>query len=196
VSLTDLPQFTVDQVRRPADEGNTIVFGRLSHLRGVRGTRGYLYRVPGPSMLGDLDKLPSASGETVRFATADGDYAPDLKPGATYPWLDSAWEPHHLAMVLSPVEAWSKLSFSPRPVRYYLLGDVTGWQSPDLPLPPGATDLGVHAGDWNDAQCELCPEQLAAEKSSEGYVNPDGRWICAHCFARFAARHDLSFALE
>jgi hypothetical protein len=196
MSLTDLPKFIVDDVRRPADEGNTIIVGRLSHLRGVRGTRGYLYRVPGPSILGDLDNMPSTSDESVQFVTADGAYAPDLRPGATYPWLDSAWEPHHLAMVLSPVERWAKRAFSPQPARYFLLDDVVAWQSPDLPLPRRATDLGVHAGDWNDAQCELCPEHLAAEKSSEGYVNPDGRWICAHCYEKFAARHDLSFALE
>jgi hypothetical protein len=196
MSLTDLPRFTVEEIRRSDAEGNAIVIGRLSHLRGVRGTRGYLYRVPGPSILGDLDRIPSSSDETVAFATADADYAPDLEPGATYPWLDGAWEPHHLAMVMSPVEQWSKRSFSPEPARFYLLDDITGWQSPELPLPPGATDLGVHAGDWNDAQCELCPEHLAAAKLSEGYVNPDGQWICAHCFDRFAAKHDLSFALE
>jgi hypothetical protein len=196
MSLSDLPKFTDDDVRRSADEGNTIIVGRLSHLRGVRSTRGYLYRVPGSSILGDLDRIPSASDESVQLITSDGAYAPDLKPGATYPWLDSAWEPHHLAMVLSPVERWTKRSFSPQPARYYLLDDVTGWQAPDLPLPRGATDLGVHAGDWNDAQCELCPEHLAAEKSSEGYVNADGRWICARCFEKFAVRHDLSFALE
>jgi len=196
MSLADLPHFTVDDVRRPADEGNTIVTGRLSHLRGVRGTRGYLFRVPGPSILGDLDRIPSASVEAVQLVTAEGAYAPELLPGATYPWLDAAWEPHHLAMVLSPVEHWSKRSFSSAPARYYLLDETTGWQSPDLPLPRGATDLVVHAGDWNDAQCELCPEHLVAEKSSDGYVNPDGRWICAHCFDRFASRHDLSFVLE
>ena len=196
MSLVDLPQFTVDAVRRPDDAGNTIVIGRLSHLRGVRGVRGYLYRVPGPSILGDLGVIPSTSDESVRFVTADAGYAPDLEPGATFPWLDGAWEPHHLAMVMSPVGHWSKRSFTAAPARFYLLDNVTGWQSPELPLPPGATDLGVHAGDWNDAQCELCPEHLAAEKSSEGYVNPDGQWICAHCFDKFAAKHDLSFALE
>jgi hypothetical protein len=196
MSLTDLPQFTVDDVQRPAEEGNTIVVGRLSHLRGVRLARGYLYRVPGPSIHGDLDRIPSTSLEAVRFVTLDAEYAPELKPGASFPWLDSSWEPHHLAMVMSPVEQWSRRSFSLEPARFFLLDDVTGWQDPDLPLPPGATDLGVHAGDWNDAHCELCPEHLAAEKSSEGYVNPDGWWICAHCFERFAARHDLSFALD
>ncbi|HEV7705604.1 MAG TPA: hypothetical protein VGO46_15005 [Gemmatimonadaceae bacterium] len=196
MSLTDLPHFTVDDVRGPDAEGNTIVVGRFSHLRGVRLNRGYLYRVPGPSILGDLDSIPSASEQSVQFATPDADYAPDLKPGATFPWLDSSWEPHHLAMVLSPIEHWSKRSFTTKPSRFYLLDDVTGWQSPDLPLPHGATDLGVHAGDWNDAQCELCPEHLVAEKCSEGYVNDDGLWICAHCFERFAVPHDLSFALE
>ena len=196
MSLTDLPQFTVDDVRRPDAEGNTIVVGRLSHLRGVRLTRGYLYRVPGPSILGDLDRIPASSDESLTFVTPDAGYAPDLKTGATFPWLDSSWEPHHLAMVLSPIEHWTKRAFSAEPARFFLLDDVTGWQSPDLPLPRGATDLGVHAGGWDDANCELCPEHLAPEKASEGYVNPDGLWICAHCFDKFAARHDLSFALE
>jgi hypothetical protein len=195
MKLEDLPRFTVSEIRAADAEGNTTVIGHLSHLQGVRGVHGYLYRAHGPSLMGDLEAIPSRAGEPVRFLTADAAYAPDLKPGASFPWLDGSWKPYHLKMVLSGAERWRPRSFSASPVRFFLHEGVTGWQAVDAKLPPGAADLGVRSGDWNHACCELCPEQLDAARSSEGFVDDEGRWICAHCFEKYAKRNDISFAL-
>ena len=195
MKLEDLPRFTVHEIHEPDAEDRSLIVGHLSHLRGVRGTRGFLYRAHGPSIMGDLEAIPSSASEPVRFFTADAGYAPDLKPGALYPWLDGSWKPYHLKMVLSPADRWQRRNFSASPVRFFLRDGVTSWQDPDAKLPPGATDLGVRSGDWNRACCELCPEQLEAARGSEGFVDEDGRWICAHCFEKFAKRNDISFAL-
>jgi hypothetical protein len=193
--LEDLPLFTVDDIQPAAGEGNTIIAGHFSHLRGVRSTRGYLYRSHGPSLMGDLEAIPSTSATQARFHTADAEYAPDLKKGVSYAWLDGAWKPYHLKMVLSPADRWKRRTFSASPARYFLLDGVTSWQPVSEPLPHGATDLGVRSTDWNRERCELCPEELEPARSSEGFVDPDGRWICAHCFEKFARRNDISFAL-
>lgn len=195
MKLEELPRFTLSEIRAADAEDDTIIIGHLSHLRGVRGAHGYLYRPHGPSLMGDLEAIPSTISEAARFRTADAAYAPDLKPGASYPWLDGSWKPYHLKMVLSPAERWQRRSFSASPVRFYLHDGVTGWQAVDATLPPDATDLGVRSGDWNHACCELCPEQLDPARSSEGFVNDEGRWICAHCFEKYAKCNDISFAL-
>ena len=195
MKLEDLPRFTVQEIHESDAEDKSLIVGHLSHLQGVRGARGFLYRSHGPSIMGELEAIPSAPSEPVRFLTADASYAPELKPGACYPWLDGSWKPYHLKMVLSPADRWQRRSFSASPMRFFLRDGVTSWQDPDAKLPPGATDLGVRSGDWNRACCELCPEQLEAARSSEGFVDDEGRWICAHCFEKFAKRNDISFAL-
>jgi hypothetical protein len=195
MKLEELPRFTVDRIHPCEGEGITRIIGHLSHLRGVRGPHGYLYRSSGPSIAGELESIPSTNAEAVRFLTTEAEYAPDLEPGAAYPWLDGQWKPYHLKMILSPAERWQRREFSAAPARYFLLDGVTGWQPVDAELPHGATDLGVRRGDWNRERCELCPEQLEATSSSEGFVDCDGRWICAHCYERYAARNDISFAV-
>jgi hypothetical protein len=195
MKLEDLPQFTVDELHRLDDEGNTRIIGHFSHLRGVRSASGYLYRASGPSIAGDLEAIPTTSTEPVRLLTREAEYAPDLRPCARYTWLDGQWKPYHLKMILTATERWQRREFSASPVRYFVLDGVTGWQPADAELPSGATDLGVRLGDWNRERCELCPEQLEASRSSEGFVDPDGRWICAHCYESYVVRSDISFAV-
>jgi hypothetical protein len=193
MKLEDLPRFTVHEVQEVDAEGNSCIIGHLSHLQGVRGSRGFLYRPQGASIMGDLEAIPSSASEPVRFLTADAAYAPELKPGVSYAWLDGSWKPYHLKMILSPADRWQRRSFSASPVPFFLRDGVTNWQAPDAKLPPGATDLGVRSGDWNRACCELCPEELEAARASEGFVDDEGRWICAHCFEKYAKSNDISF---
>ena len=82
MKLEDLARFTVSELHEPDASDITTIVGHLSHLQGVRGLRGFLYRPHGPSLLGDLEAIPSTAAEPVRFLTADARYAPDLKVGA------------------------------------------------------------------------------------------------------------------
>ncbi len=196
MKIEDLPRFTVDSVQPTDADGNTLVVGHLSHLRGVRSESGFLFRAKGPSLLGTLERVPTSPADEVRFVTRDAEYAPELTRGAAFPWLDGAWKPYHLKMVQTPPEHWQRRVFAASPMRHFLLDGMMGWQPVDEKLPRGATDLGVRAGDSHCAQCELCPEELEAAKSSEGFVNADGRWICAHCFDSYVRTNDISFANE
>ena len=65
MDLSGSPQFTFEEIQPASSEGETIVIGRLSHLRGVRNTRGFLYRSPGPSVVGDLAEIPHSIEERV-----------------------------------------------------------------------------------------------------------------------------------
>ena len=128
--------------------------------------------------------------------TPDAALAPDLAPGATFLWLDCYWQPYHLSMVLGPAERWQRRTFVAEPAHFFSLGGVRGWQPAGGRLPDGAVDLGVRAGAWDHEHCELCRAHIGAGGAPEGYVDPDEYWLCAECHERYAARHDIAFAIE
>ena len=194
MDLSGLPQFTVVELKpgRSADE--TLIAGHLSHLRGVHNDRGWLYRGERGSLIADL--LAAAAGGPLTISVFTEDLKPEVAPGATFPWLDHYWQPYHLAMILAPVERWERRTFVATPARYFWQGTVTGWQHVDAALPEGAVDLGVREGAWDHEHCELCNAHIGAAGSAEGYVDPDDRWLCPACYAKYAAPHDVSFAAE
>ena len=193
MDLSGLPQFTVDTVHVEPG-GDAIVVGRLSHLRGVRNESGWLHRRPGPSIVGTLDRMPSAAGEAVAFRTPDAALAPELRAGAVFPWVDWYWQPYHVDMILDG--EWERRRFAPGPARYFRLNGVTGWQPDDGPLPDGAEDLGVRAGGWDHEHCELCRATIGAGGAAEGRVTPHDLWLCEPCFHRYAEPRDLGFMTE
>ena len=196
MDLSGLPQFTVVEIHPGPAEGETVLIGRFSHLRGVRNERGWLYRPGAVSIVGDLSAVPTAPGGTAAFATPDAGLAPELRVGAVFPWLDGYWQPYHLDMVLAPPERWARRTFIAEPARYFRLGGLTGWQPADAPLPDGAVDLGVRAGAWDHEHCELCNAHIGSAGEADGYTDPDGYWLCVGCYDRYAARRDVSFAAE
>jgi len=196
MELTDLPQFTVLDVGTRDPNGNTALVGRFSHLRGVHGVDGWLYRRGGPSLVGGLDAVPAGPGAPVAFTTPDAELAPELAPGAAYPWVDGYWQAHHVDMILAGPAHWQRRRFEAAPAQYFRLAGVTGWQPLGEPLPEGAEDLGVRAGAWDHEHCELCRAHIGDGGAAEGYVNPDGRWLCPTCYVRYAAVRDVSFVAE
>jgi hypothetical protein len=196
MDLSGLPQFTVDEFQPASNVDETIVIGRLSHLRGVRNMRGFLYRSSGPSVVGDLAGIPVSTEERVELSVFTSDLAlvPDFRIDAVYPWLDGYWQPRHLSMILAPMDRWARRYFVATPARYFRVHDVRGWQQDDKPLPDGATDLGVRAGGWDHEHCELCQARISADENPEGYVDPDNYWLCLQCFEKYARINDISFA--
>ena len=196
MDLSDLPQFTVTEVRPEGPDGDTEVVGQLSHLRGVHNEGGYLYRPGGPSLVGGFTVMPVQADVQLVFRTPDASLAPELAPGVVYPWLDIYWQPYHLDMILAGSAAWERRAFVPEPAHYFRLGGVTGWQPAGEPLPEGAEDLGVRGGAWDHEHCELCRANIGAGGVGEGYVYADDYWLCLECFERYAKRRDVSFAAE
>lgn len=192
MDLSQLPQFTIDEVRE-VSPGDSVIIGQFSHLRGVRNDGGWLYRRPPElSLVGGLNRVPSAAGEAVEFRTPDEDRVPELRVGTAYPWIDEYWQAYQVDMILDG--QWEARRFAVASARYFRLNGVTGWQADDGgPLPAGAEDLGVRAGGWDHEHCDLCNAHIDAESGPEGYVNPGNRWLCVLCFHRYAEPRDLAF---
>ncbi len=196
MDLSGLPQCTVVEIQTMLDSMDTRILGQLSHTAGVRNERGFLYRAAGPSIVGDLEAVPTAASKAVVFMTPDAAFAPELRVGATYPWLDGYWQPRHLTMVLAPANSWRRTTFVPTPARYFRDKGVTGWQKADAPLPAGVEDLGLRSGGWNHEHCELCNVQIGTSGLSDAYMNSDDLWLCIGCYDRYASNNDVSFAVE
>jgi hypothetical protein len=135
-------------------------------------------------------------GQLVTISVFTEDLRPDVSAGATLPWLDHYWQPYHLAMILAPAERWERRTFIATPARYFRQGRVTGWQQLDAALPEGAVDSGVREGAWDHEHCALCNAHIGVSESPEGYVDPEDRWLCSTCYAKYAVPHDVSFAAE
>jgi len=192
--LPDLSQFLVVEIRSPANDENTIIVGQFSHLASVRNDGGWLYRYPGPSLPGSLSRVPTALGESVEFVTPDATFAPELRPGVSYPWVDQYWQAYHIDMVQAG--QWEYRKFVATPAQYYRLNGVRGWQPLGASLPPEAEDLGVRPGGWDHEHCEICRKSIGASGDSHGYVDPSEHWLCETCHQKYAAPRDISFAVE
>lgn len=55
MKLSDLPHFTIEEVRPAPNDAEAHPVGRLSHLECVRIDAGCLYRPEGPSVFGTLN---------------------------------------------------------------------------------------------------------------------------------------------
>ena len=194
MDLDGLPQFAVDEIRYGPNSGDPVIIGRFSHLRGVRNDGGYLYRRPGPSIVGRLSHVPTVADEPVEFCTPDLELAPEIRPGSVYPWIDEYWHAYHIDMILEG--KWKRRTFVSTPAHYFRLGGATGWQPAGDPLPEGAEDLGVREGAWDHEHCELCSARLGPADEPSGFVDPANRWLCTACYDRYAVPHDVSFATE
>ncbi len=194
MELSGLPQSTLAGVRHEPSTGEAFITGRFSHLHGVRNDGGYLYRRPGPSIVGRLVRVPTEDSETAEFRTPDLEFAPELQPGLVYPWIDHYWQPYHIDMILAG--QWEPRTFVSTPAHCFRLGDVTGWQPVGGPLPEGAKDLGVREGGWDHEHCELCQASIRPTGEPTAFADPEDRWLCTACYERYAVPRDVSFAAE
>jgi hypothetical protein len=196
VNLGGLPQFTVLEIRGRHPNGSADILGSFSHLRGVHGEDGWLYRVGGRSLVGGLNAVPCEAGVPVVFTTPDADLASELAVGTVYPWVGGYWQAYHVDLILAGAASWQHRTFTATPAHYFRQSGVTGWQPLGAALPEGAEDLGIKPAAWDHEHCELCRATIGAGGSPDGYVNPDDHWLCPTCFTRYAATGDLSFAVE
>lgn len=192
MDLSGLPQFAIDARRQ--DEHGVVLTGHFSHLRGVRNDGGWLYRADAPAVVGTLSCVPAAPGEPVEFRSPDDDMAVALRPGELYPWIDIYWQAYHVTMILAG--RWEARRFVAEAARYFRQGGVIGWQPVGGPVPHGAEDLGMREGAWDHEHCELCNTHIGGPGDPDGYVDPDGRWLCRACYDRYAVPKDVSFVTE
>jgi hypothetical protein len=196
MNLLDLPQFRVTDVSIAPAENAAWLTGSFCDLRGIHSERGWLYRGRTSSLIADLQTVPTSPGELVRISVFLDEFTPDIRPGAVLPWLDGYWQAYHLAMILQPPARWQRRTFVAKPARYFRLNGAVGWQPEDGALPEGAEDLGVRPGAWDHEHCELCRTHIGAAGEPEGYMDPDEFWLCPSCYEKYAAKNDVSFAVD
>jgi hypothetical protein len=143
---------------------------------------------------------------------------PDIV-GHTLAYLSAYWQAFHVWMVLDPNWGWEKKRFlgadaiaqdfeskdtsiiEGREVKLWTKltrADVQRGQSRHYPsedqtlTPSGGTRL-VPSG-WDHEHCELCNSHI--DVGMFGYCDPDERWMCEKCYARYVMRRDLAFVDE
>jgi hypothetical protein len=139
--------------------------------------------------------------------------------GLELAYLSSYWQSFNVWMVLDPDWGWEKGLFQGtdaiaedyeaenasilegREVRVWTKLEPAGGsgaQSRHYPATdqtlPVRSGIRLIPGAWGHEHCELCKEHIDA--GMFGYRDPDERWLCEHCYERYAVQRDLSFVDE
>lgn len=189
MKLRDLAQFSVESVRDAAT--NPRLVGHLSHMRGVREGRSWLY-AGDDSVIGDLEQLDPATGAAVFWAPYWTAESP-AQPGTSLPWVDAYWQAYHVSMIIDQTNSWRRAEFVAEDAQAFVLDGHRGWQKLGQELLDGAVARGVVPGGWDHEHCELCRAHIGAGGAAFGYVDVEDRWLCEACYRRYAEPHDLSF---
>jgi hypothetical protein len=84
------------------------------------------------------------------------------------------------------VKVWTKLS----PVRGE---DSRLYPATDQSSTPASPARLVTLG-WDHEHCELCNAHI--DIGMYGFCDPEDRWMCENCYARYVLRRDLAFVNE
>jgi len=187
--LQDLPAF---EVHRIVDGEEPELFGVLTHLRGVRLGRSWLYAGDADSLIGDLLDL-DATSRRARFVAPFWSSPSPVQVGSIVPWLDAYWHAYHLTMILDLDANWQRTEFVPSSAQHFVHGEVSGWTKAERRLPEGAVPTHVEDAGWDHEHCELCQSKIGRGRSTHGYVDRHGRWLCERCYYDHASTHSLGF---
>jgi hypothetical protein len=220
-TLEDFPKFVVIAVRRgpTAESGYTHfeVDGRFDYTIESTGPQWFwlLFGKRGCLCAGvqSLDKETKAA-----ILTFEATEEPDIV-GDTLAYLSPYWQAFHVWMVLDPNWGWEKRRFleadaiaqdfeakdvsiiEGREVKVWTKltrADPQGSLSHHYPSKdPSSTQIGetrlVPSG-WDHEHCELCRSHI--DVGMFGYCDPDERWMCEKCYARYVMCRDLAFVDE
>ncbi len=188
MKLQDLPHLEIRSIEASSD-GATIR-GRLSHQRGLREGRAWLYAGLN-SVIGDLtlDGSDGTASFAAPFWTADS----PAQVGSALPWIDGYWQAALIARILDPTVRWAFTRFEASPARYFRQGTVTGSQPVGDSLPDGATPLHIAPTGWDHEHCEIWGEKIGRGGAANGYSDGQGHWLCESCYSLYAATHSLAF---
>ena len=124
--------------------------------------------------------------------------------GVRLAWVDGYWRDYHVWMVVEPGWAWTEVVFQASDAVSEAFQDADGHKLTRIRKQrkqPGPTraELGlavagaalVVPGGWDHEHCELCNAHIDA--GDTGYVDQSDDWVCAGCYTKYVAVHDLSF---
>jgi hypothetical protein len=190
MKLSELPAMFVERIEQGTD--GTTVYGRFDRLDGVRES-GCFRLARGKYAWADLTIVDRASCLASALVT----YVDDgrMSAGDQCTWLDSYWQLPFVEAVADETTEWRRFSFQARDAQYFRQGNAVGWREVGGGVPDGAVNLGVKKSGWDHEHCDLCGTQINVQKPI-GYTDDDGHFLCADCFHKHGATHDVSFQLN
>jgi hypothetical protein len=199
VTLGKLAHFTIQSVRRAANKTQELQ-GVFNHLTGVRlsedidRTVGFLYLSRKDSIY-LLRKAFAARSKTATLIVWPS--ARSLRVGESLPYVDYYWSPKEVAFALESARAWKKVVFEAEDLVRYRDPHVPGWWKSHVathPASEGASDVHIVKMGWDHEHCHFCRSRIGKAGARYGYYSKaDNDWLCASCYKKFIARHDLRF---
>jgi len=190
MKLSELPAMLIERIEQ--DATGTTVFGQFDRLDGVRES-GCFRLARGEYAWADLTIVDRAlcSAQAVITYVDDG----RMSVGERYIWLDRYWQLPFVEAVADEANEWRQFSFQATDAQYFQQGKSIGWQQVDSEVPEGAVPTNVKIGGWDHEHCDLCGTQINAQKPI-GYTDAEGHFLCARCYKKYGASHDVSFQLD
>jgi hypothetical protein len=219
-TLADFPQFTVTAVRRGATYASGYTCFELDgNFDGVMEYDPDWFWL----LFGEGNYLcasPKSFDEETKAVTLTFEAKEEPRiVGQALAYLSPYWQAYNVWMVLDPNWGWERIQFkgSDASAQDYEATDISiidgrevkiwtklepweerGGQSRHYPAtdqtsPPNFDVRRIPSG-WGHEHCELCNAHIDAGQF--GYCDPEKRWICERCYARYVARHDLAFVDE
>jgi hypothetical protein len=220
-TLEDFPQLIVTALRRgpPAEAGYTCFELEGSFERSIENTGPQWFWLLFGNRGCLCASVQSVNEETkTAILTFEATDEPDIV-GHALAYLSPYWQAFHVWMVIDPNWGWEKKQFleadaiaqdfeskdtsiiEGREVklwtkltradvqrglsRHYPSEDQTAISSDETRLVPSG---------WDHEHCELCNSHI--DVGMFGYCDPDERWMCEKCYARYVIRRDLAFVDE
>lgn len=220
-TLEDFPKFVVTALRRgPMSEEGYTYFELEGHFdRSIEPTQPtgpqwfwLLFAKRGClcASVRSFDKDTKAA-----VLTFEAREEPDIV-GHSLAYLSSYWQAFNVWMVLDPDWGWEKKQFlaadaiaedfqsreisivEGQEVKFWTKlsrADVWSGQSRHYSaasqVPASTGNVRLVPSGWDHEHCELCNSHI--DIGRVGYCDPDERWMCESCYARYVVRRDLAF---
>jgi hypothetical protein len=217
-TLEDFPTFVVTALRRGPTTNSYIFF----ELDGVLDQRiktddlpwfWLLYGKRG-CLCASVQSLNKETQTTV--LTFEATEEPEIV-GQTLAYLSPYWQAFNVWMVLDPDWGWEKKQFlgmdaiagdfeskdisiiNGQEVKFWTKlspakhSETRYYPATNQALDPTTECRSIPMG-WDHEHCELCNAHI--DIGMFGYCDPDDRWMCENCYARYVVRRDLAFVDE
>jgi len=181
-------------VERVEQDGDVIrVYGRFDRLDGV-GEEGCFRLSRGQYAWTNLVVID----RTICSVLVTNHHDPDIKHlrvGESYTWFRDYWSPPFVEAIADQTNEWRQFTFQPSDAAYYRQDELIAWRQVGSPLPEGAVELYVKPGGWDHEHCGLCGDHIDSDHPI-AYQDAEGFFLCATCFERYGAIHDVSFQMD
>jgi hypothetical protein len=219
--LEDFPKFTVSQLNDLGSDSQGFtrfeLAGEFDRPVQPRGEITWFWLLIGDRAAVCAQWISRGPG-TAATVVADEKEMPEMG-GKTLYYLNPAWEPHHIWMVLDEHWGWQRallkavdaLAETHEATNISIVDgrEVKTWTKLSRADKRGSTkryaptrdDTSVSGtapqlvpGGWDHEHCEICREHI--DHGDFGYQDRDDHWLCEDCYDKYVRPRDLSFVDE